>query len=130
MWFVAEDCVWLRRIGGQLVRIFDQVLRICHVLLKQASQTCLIVNRCRLLQTFILPFFSKSFQLNMPICTNSFICETETAFLIIIVKLNEIIEKYNKNKNNHPYIKSGGSHKSDLDFDKTQFTQISQVISQ
>ena len=93
MWFVAEDCVWLRRIGGQLVRIFDQVLRICHVLLKQASKT-------------------------------------ETAFLIIIVKLNEIIEKYNNNKNSHPYIKSGGSHKSDLDFDKTQFTQISQVISQ
>ena len=66
----------------------------------------------------------------MPICTNSIICETETAFLIIIVKLSKIIEKYNNNKNNHPYIKSGGSHKSDLDFDKTQFTQISQVISQ
>ena len=74
------------------------------MLLRQASQTCLIVNY--------------------------FICETGTAFLIIIVKLNEIIEKYNNNKNNYPYFKSGGSHKSDLDFDKTQFTQISQVISQ
>ena len=69
------------------------------------------------LQTFIISFSYKSFQLVIAICTTCFICETEMDFLI--VEWRKMIEKYNNNKNKYPYILSGESHKSNVGFDKT-----------